>query len=182
MPEPIQNALLALAFLACGGLHIVLRLLSLHLCNEYPSLPKKKKKKRSWNSLQLHQPQALLTCLQTVLLAMPAAWQTVASSAPAPATWQQGLSASGNQLIQNAQTGQLHAISPSQLLLPAQLQHISALCPVQVTPWDPSRPWRGPTAQLGSSAQSSNPLFTQGTGKGISFRRLSSRCVGNWLS
>ena len=113
-------------------------------------------------ALQLHQPQALLTCLQTVLLAMPAAWQTVASSAPAPATWQQGLSASGNQLIQNAQTGQLHAISPSQLLLPAQLQHISALCPVQVTPWDPSRPWRGPTAQLGSSAQSSNPLFTQG--------------------
>ena len=47
MLEPIQNALLALAFLACGGLHIVLRLLSLHLCNEYPSLPKKKKKK-SW--------------------------------------------------------------------------------------------------------------------------------------
>ena len=46
MPEPIQNALLALAFLACGGLHIVLRLLSLHLCNEYPSLPKKKKKKK----------------------------------------------------------------------------------------------------------------------------------------
>ena len=47
MPEPIQNALLALAFLACGGLHIVLRLLSLHLCNEYPSLPNKKKKKAS---------------------------------------------------------------------------------------------------------------------------------------
>ena len=46
MPEPIQNALLALAFLACGGLHVVLRLLSLHLCNEYPSLPKKKKKKK----------------------------------------------------------------------------------------------------------------------------------------
>ena len=46
MPKTIQNALLALAFLACGGLHIVLRLLSLHLCNEYPSLPKKKKKKR----------------------------------------------------------------------------------------------------------------------------------------
>ena len=46
MPEPIQNALLALAFLACGGLHVVLRLLSLHLCNEYPSLQKKKKKKK----------------------------------------------------------------------------------------------------------------------------------------
>ena len=113
-------------------------------------------------ALQLHQPQALTACLQTVLLAMPAAWQTVASSAPAPATWQQGLSASGNQLIQNAQTGQLHAISPSQLWLPAQLQPVTALCPVQVTPWDPSRPWRGPTAQLGSSAQSSNPLFTHG--------------------
>ena len=47
MLEPIQNALLALAFLACGGLHIVLRLLSLHLCNEYPSLPTKKKKKKA---------------------------------------------------------------------------------------------------------------------------------------
>ena len=38
--------LLALAFLACGGHHILLRLLSLHLCNEYLSLPKKKKKKK----------------------------------------------------------------------------------------------------------------------------------------
>ena len=53
MPEPIQNALLALAFLACGGLHIVLRLLSLHLCNEYPSLPKKKKKKKTASSVSL---------------------------------------------------------------------------------------------------------------------------------
>ena len=44
MLEPIQNALLALAFLACGGLHKVLRLLSLHLCNEYPSLPKKRRR------------------------------------------------------------------------------------------------------------------------------------------
>jgi len=33
--------------MACGGLHILLRLLSLHLCNEYPSLPKNKKKKTS---------------------------------------------------------------------------------------------------------------------------------------
>ena len=47
MLEPIQNAFLALAFLACGGLRILLRLLLLHLCNEYPSLPKKKKKKKS---------------------------------------------------------------------------------------------------------------------------------------
>ena len=41
-----QDVLLALAFLACGGHHILLRLLSLHLCNEYLSLPKKKKKKK----------------------------------------------------------------------------------------------------------------------------------------
>ena len=46
MLEPFQDVLLALAFLACGGHHILLRLLSLHLCNEYLSLPKKKKKKK----------------------------------------------------------------------------------------------------------------------------------------
>ena len=46
MPERIQDVLLALAFLACGGHHILLRLLSLHLSNEYLSLPKKKKKKK----------------------------------------------------------------------------------------------------------------------------------------
>ena len=57
---------------------------------------------------------------------------------------------------------QLNAVSPSQLLLPAQVQPVTALRPVRVTPWDPSRPWRGPAAQLGSSAQFPNPLFTQG--------------------
>ena len=46
MPERIQDVLLALAFLACGGHHILLRLLSLHLCNEYLSLQKKKKEKK----------------------------------------------------------------------------------------------------------------------------------------
>ena len=46
MPERIQDVLLALAFLACGGHHILLRLLSLHLSNEYFSLQKKKKKKK----------------------------------------------------------------------------------------------------------------------------------------
>ena len=45
IPEQIQDVLLAVAFMACGGLHILLRLLSLQLCNEYPSLPNKKKKK-----------------------------------------------------------------------------------------------------------------------------------------
>ena len=44
--QTIQDVLLALAFLACGGHHILLGLLSLHLCNEYLSLPKKKKKKK----------------------------------------------------------------------------------------------------------------------------------------
>ena len=39
----IQDVWLAFAFLAWSGLHILLRLLSLHMCNEYP---KKKKKKR----------------------------------------------------------------------------------------------------------------------------------------
>ncbi len=34
MPEQIQDVLLAVASMACGGLHILLRLLSLHLSNE----------------------------------------------------------------------------------------------------------------------------------------------------
>ena len=67
-------------------------------------------------ALQPHQPQALTACLHTVLLA----------------NWQQGFSASGDQLIQNAQTGQLYAVSPSQLLLPAQVQPVTALRPVRV--------------------------------------------------
>ena len=67
----------------------------------------------------------------TVLLAMPSAWQTIAGSAPTPATLQQGSSASGDQLIQNAQTWQLYAVSPSQLLIPAQMQPVTALRPVQ---------------------------------------------------
>ncbi len=43
IPEQIQDVLLAVASMACGGLHKLLRLLSLHLCNECPSLPPKKK-------------------------------------------------------------------------------------------------------------------------------------------
>ena len=34
--------------LVCSGHHVSLRLLLLHLCNECPSLPKKKKKKKDW--------------------------------------------------------------------------------------------------------------------------------------
>jgi len=49
MPEQIQDVLLAVASMACGGLHILLRLLSLQMCNEYPSLPQKKlEKKMPW--------------------------------------------------------------------------------------------------------------------------------------
>ena len=44
MPEQIQDVLTAVACMACGGLHILLRLPSSHLCNEYPSLPKKEEK------------------------------------------------------------------------------------------------------------------------------------------
>ena len=43
IPEQIQDVLLAVASMACGGLHKLLRLLSLHLCNECPSLPPPKK-------------------------------------------------------------------------------------------------------------------------------------------
>ncbi len=46
LPEQIQDVLLAVAFMAGDGLHILLRLLSLHLCDEYPSLPKKDEKRK----------------------------------------------------------------------------------------------------------------------------------------
>ena len=49
MLERIQDVWLAFDFLAWSGLHMLLRLLSLHLCNEYLSLPKKKKKKKKLN-------------------------------------------------------------------------------------------------------------------------------------
>ncbi len=43
MPEQVQDVLLVVASMAGDVLHILLRLLSLHLCNGYPSLPGKKK-------------------------------------------------------------------------------------------------------------------------------------------
>ena len=52
MPEQIQDMLLAAASMASSGLHIVLRLLSFHLCNEHPSLPKKQQKSR-WDPFSL---------------------------------------------------------------------------------------------------------------------------------
>ena len=60
-------------------------------------------------SLQLQQPQLLALELSSVLLGLPPAWRAVVSSAPA-STCLQGFSASGRQLIQDAQT--VHTISP----------------------------------------------------------------------
>ena len=96
--------------------------------------------------------------LRSVLLALPPAWRAVVSSAPA-ATWFQALSASGRQLIQHAQTGQLHTVSPHLQLLQTPSEPVSNPSPVQVISWDPSRPWRGPAHQ---SAQLDNPLYLQG--------------------
>jgi len=56
-------------------------------------------------SLQLQQPPLLALELRSILLALPPAWRAVVSSAPA-ATWFQALSASGRQLVQDAQIGQ----------------------------------------------------------------------------
>ena len=40
-----SGCVVSFSFMACSGHHISLRLLSLHSCNEYLSLPKKKKQK-----------------------------------------------------------------------------------------------------------------------------------------
>ena len=51
-------------------------------------------------SLQCQQPQMLASEVSSVLLALPPAWRTIVSSAPA-FTWFQVLSASGRHLIQD---------------------------------------------------------------------------------
>ncbi len=79
--------------------------------------------------------------------ALPPAWRTIVSSAPA-STWFQVISASGRQLIQDAQTGQLHIMSPHLQLQQTPPEPVSNPSPVQVISWDPSRPWRGPAHQL----------------------------------
>jgi len=83
---------------------------------------------------------------------------SIVSSAPA-STWFQVLSASDTQLIRDAQTGQLHIISPHLQLLKTPPEHVSDASPVQVISWDPSRPWRGPPRQ---PAQLGSPLYLQG--------------------
>ncbi len=59
-------------------------------------------------SLQIQQSQLLASELSSVLLALPPAWRTIVSSAPA-CTLFQVPSASGRQLIQDAQTSQLYS-------------------------------------------------------------------------
>ena len=90
-------------------------------------------------SLQLQQPQLLGSQLSSVLLALPPAWRTIVSSAPA-CTWFQVLSASGRQLIQDAQTSQLHIVTPHLQLQQTPSEPVSNPSPVQVIFWDPSRP------------------------------------------
>lgn len=110
-------------------------------------------------ALQLQHPRSLAhELLHSVLLALPSAWQAIVSSAPS-ATCFQVVSTAGKQLVQHAQTGQLHTISPHMHLLPAPAEPVSKPTPVRVISWDPSRPWRGPGHQ---PAQLSTPLYLQG--------------------
>jgi len=109
-------------------------------------------------SLQFQKPQLLASELSSVLLALPPTWRTIVSSAPA-CTWFQVLSASGRQLIQDAQTGQLHIITAHLQLQQTPSEPVSNPSPVQVISWDPSRPWRGPTHQ---PVQLGSPLYLQG--------------------
>ena len=108
-------------------------------------------------SLQLQEPQLLALELSLVLLAIASAWGAIVSSAPA-STCFEVLSASGRQLSQDAQTGQLHIISPHLQLPQTPSEPVSKPSPVQVISWDPSRPWRGPAHQ---PAQLGSPLYFQ---------------------
>ena len=111
-------------------------------------------------ALQQQHPPPLTQQLRAVLLALPPAWQSVASSALASPAWVQAQSSSSQQLLlQQAQTGQLHTVSPHHQLLQAPAEAVTPLSPAQVISWDPSRPWRGPDHQ---PAQLTTPLYLQG--------------------
>jgi len=85
---------------------------------------------------------------------------SIVSSAPA-STWFQVLSASDTRLIRDAQTGQLHIISPHLQVIKTPPEHVSDASLVQVISWDPSRPWRGSPA---SSARESPVLARSAVG------------------
>ncbi|KAL3157316.1 hypothetical protein ABBQ32_011800 [Trebouxia sp. C0010 RCD-2024] len=117
----------------------------------------------AWKAaLQSQHPQAFTACLQSILLAFFFFFffffGAIATAAPAAPAWRQGLSASGSQVIQHLPTRQQHSISPQHQLLPTPAQAVSALGPVHVIPWDPSRPWRGPAQQ----PQPTAALYSQG--------------------
>ena len=86
-------------------------------------------------------------------------WRAIVTAAPTAPTWQQGLSASGSQLIQNTQTGQHHSLSSHDQLQQSHAQLATTTSHVRVVSWDPSRPWRGPTRQ---PTQSAAALYSQG--------------------
>ena len=92
-------------------------------------------------ALQQQQSQLLGPELRSVLFALPSSWQTVVSSAPA-ASWFHALSTSGRQVIQHAQTVQLHTVGPHWQLLPTTAEPISNPSPVQVISWLRLRPCR----------------------------------------
>ena len=96
--------------------------------------------------LQQH-PPPFTASLQSVLTTIPPPWQAIVTAAPTAPIWQQGLSASGSQLIQNTQTGKRHSLSSHDQLQQSHAQLATATSHVRVISWDPSRPWRGPTRQ-----------------------------------
>ena len=108
--------------------------------------------------LQQH-PPTFTASLQSVLTTIPPPWRAIVTAAPTAPTWQQGLSASGSQLIQNTQTGQRHSFSSHAQLQQSHAQLATATSHVRVISWDPSRPWRGPTRQ---PTQSAAVLYSQG--------------------
>ena len=123
--------------------------------------------------LQQH-PPTFTASLQSVLTTIPPPWRAIVTAAPTAPTWQQGLSASGSQLIQNTQTGQRHSLSSHAQLQQSHAQLATATSHVRVISWDPSRPWRGPTRQptqtccalLTRAAVGPQPLVNGGVGLG----------------
>ena len=87
--------------------------------------------------LQQH-PPTFTASLQSVLTTIPPPWRAIVTAAPTAPTWQQGLSASGSQLIQNTQTGQRHSLSSHDQLQQSHAQLATATSHVRVISWDPS--------------------------------------------
>ena len=103
--------------------------------------------------LQRWRPSCLSSCgIFSVLATIPPPWQAIVAAAPTAPIWQQGLSASSSQLIQNNQTGQHHSLNSHDQLQESHAQAAVAISPVHVISWDPSRPWRGPARQPARAA------------------------------